>query len=421
MKTKVLVRAPVLTQSGYGEHGRFVLRALRSREDLFDIYLVNINWGRTSWLWEDNEERQWYDELIHKTFHYAQGGGNFDISIQVTIPNEWEKMAPVNIGVTAGIEATQVAPQWIEKSFLVDKIITISQHSKETFERTSYSAQNKETGQTIDDFRTTVPIEIVHYPVKPVEPSGVEIELETDFNFLAVAQWGERKNMENTIKWFVEEFIDQEVGLVLKMNTMKNCLYDRMHTEKKLREALHKYPQRKCKVYLLHGSLTEGEMASLYTHDKIKALVTLTHGEGFGLPIFEAAYYGVPVIAPAWSGHVDFLYMALESKKGKVKQKPMFSTVDYHLTGVPEAAVWDGVLVKESKWCEPEQGSYKMRLREMYKDYNRFRSRAATLKEHLCANFTQEDQYKKFVDLIGPLPGVDGDEVDRLFAELAAP
>ena len=37
MKTKVLLVGPVLTRSGYGEQARFAMRALRSREDLFDI------------------------------------------------------------------------------------------------------------------------------------------------------------------------------------------------------------------------------------------------------------------------------------------------------------------------------------------------------------------------------------------------
>ena len=58
MRIKVLVKGPALTQSGYGEHCRFVLRALQTREDVFDIYLMNLPWGKTNWLFEDNEERQ---------------------------------------------------------------------------------------------------------------------------------------------------------------------------------------------------------------------------------------------------------------------------------------------------------------------------------------------------------------------------
>ena len=49
MRKKVLVRGPCLSQSGYGEHARMVLRSLRSREDLFDIYIIPTSWGHTGW------------------------------------------------------------------------------------------------------------------------------------------------------------------------------------------------------------------------------------------------------------------------------------------------------------------------------------------------------------------------------------
>ena len=66
MKKKVLVEGPILTQSGYGEHARFVLRSLRYQEDLFDIYALPLNWGKTSWLFADDEERRWIDKIINK-------------------------------------------------------------------------------------------------------------------------------------------------------------------------------------------------------------------------------------------------------------------------------------------------------------------------------------------------------------------
>ena len=50
MKKRVIVRGPALTQSGYGEHTRFLLRSLRSQPDKFDIYLVAVNWGQTGWV-----------------------------------------------------------------------------------------------------------------------------------------------------------------------------------------------------------------------------------------------------------------------------------------------------------------------------------------------------------------------------------
>ena len=121
MKKKILVKGPVLSRSGYGEQTRFAVRSLRAHEEHFDIFIMPTSWGRTGWLWEENEERQWMDERIKQTAIYTNQGGQFDVSLQVTIPNEWERLAPINIGYTAGIETTKVAPQWIEKSYLMDR------------------------------------------------------------------------------------------------------------------------------------------------------------------------------------------------------------------------------------------------------------------------------------------------------------
>ena len=399
---KILVRGPALSQSGYGEHTRFVIRSLREIEDKVEIFVIPVGWGNTGWIWEDDDERRWLDATIEKTITYARSENPqpFDVSIQVTIPNEWEKLAPVNIGVTAGIETTKVSPVWIEKAALMDKIVTISEHSKNVYEGTSYEAINNATGEKISNYRTTTPMHIVHYPVKDIKEKDIELALTTDFNFLAVAQWGPRKNVENTIRWFVEEFIDQEVGLVVKLNLARNCYYDRELCESRVKDLLSRYPQRKCKVYLLHGYMTEGEMSALYLNDKIKAYVTLTHGEGFGLPIFESAYHGLPVVAPAWSGHVDFLYMPVKDKKGKTKNKKMFADVDYHIEQVPKEVVWDDVIIAESGWCSPEQGSYKMRLREVYKDYGRFKKLAKQLREWVEEKFEKNGQYMMFYELV---------------------
>ena len=113
MRKKIIVKAPVLTRSGYGEQSRFALRALRSRDDLFDIYLINIPWGHTGLITENDEERQWIDQTILKTGMANQDKTAYDMSLQITVPNEFEQMAPVNVGYTAGIETTKVAPEWI--------------------------------------------------------------------------------------------------------------------------------------------------------------------------------------------------------------------------------------------------------------------------------------------------------------------
>ena len=389
MKKKIFVRGPVLSQSGYGEQSRFALRALRSREDLFDIYIQPINWGKTGWIWQESEFRKWMDQRILETQVRIQQKQLLpDMSLQITIPNEFEKICPVNIGYTAGIETSKVAPQWLQKGNEMDKILVVSNHSKDTYVNTVAEAKNQQTGE-IFPYRLETPVEVVweNTPLAESTEAIPGFNPQKDFNFLCVSQLGPRKNMQDTIKWFVEEFVDQDVGLIIKTNTSGNSRIDLEYTEKTIEAILRPYSDRKCSVSLLHGDLSEGQMRALYEHDKIKAMVNISHGEGFGLPMFEAARLGLPIISVDWSGQVDFL-------------KDKFLKVKHELSPVQNHAVWDGVVERDSQWAYAEQGSYKMALRMMYKKYDEFKTQAETLKSDIDANFNDKVLYKLFVDSI---------------------
>lgn len=400
---KIIVVGPALSQTGYGEQCRFALRSLMSEPDRFDVYLKPTNWGNSSWLLPSDPDRNWIDNLIRKTGVHIQSNGSFDMSLQVTIPNEWEKITPINVGYTAGIESTKISGLWIEKSRIMDKIITISNHSRDTFVETVYEA-TPENGTESFLYKCETPVDVVHYPVRKYSAASLDISLDYDFNFLTVSQWGPRKNLENTIRWWVEEFKDDEVGLIVKTNLFKNSLIDRDITIARLRTLLREYQDRKCKVYLLHGYMTNEEMTGLYTNPKVKCMVSLTHGEGFGLPLFEAAYNNIPIIAPDWSGHKDFLHapkkVKKKNKKATTKIVPFFATVDYELKPIMPESVWENVLDADAKWCYAKEASYKNRLRAVYKDVNRFKGMAKTLKSHLEKNFTAEAKYSEFCEAV---------------------
>ena len=388
---KIVITGPVLSRSGYGEMARFAYRSLKNCEDI-DLYLLPTTWGGTGWLHEMNEERNHIDSLVLKTqvlLQQTNNQPNFDVAIQVSIPNEWKKMAPVNIGYTAGIETNMISPAWLQPSQQMDKIVVISEHAKAGFINTVFGNPQ---GQ---QFKVTTPIEVVHLPYRNVDKKALDLVLKHDFNYLAVCQWGPRKNLEQAIVGFLEEFRNEEVGLVLKVNTVNDSIIDRNNTDKRLQALLNNYPDRKCSVTLLHGHLAEGEMEWLYTHPKIKAIVSTTHGEGFGLPLLEAAANDLPVLATDWSGHTDFLYMPDGDDK-----KRMFGKIDYELKPIDQAHVWQGVLEAGTQWAYPKMVSYKEKLRDCYKDYGRYKSQAKKLAPWIKQNFEQDILQTKFYSLL---------------------
>jgi len=419
MRKKVFFKGPLLTRSGYGEQARFALRALRSREDLFEIFIQPIKWGQTSWVSDMDEERVWIDNTIEKTIAYMQNGGQFDMSLQVTIPNEFQKMTPMDIGYTAGIETNKVAPVWLQKgNEQVDKIITISSHSKNVYQNTVATAQNQQTGETFE-YRLNTPIEYVSYPTKNFDNlPELDLELTTDFNFLTVAQFGPRKNLANTIKWFIEEFKNDNVGLVVKTNIAKNCLMDREATLNNLRGITNLYPDRQCKIYLLHGDMTDTEIHSLYKHEKIDAFLSLPHGEGFGLPLFEAAYSGLPVVATGWSGHLDFL----TDEEGREH----FYNVAFDLQPVQQEVVWDGVLIKESMWAYAREQSAKEKMRLCYEQMTNEETRGTEMialeqnVKRLHEEYSADKMYKEFVSLVFDEEELKryNEEIDQLLEDL---
>lgn len=407
---KILLEAPILTQSGYGEHSRLVYRALKLLKS-HDIFVNPLDWGRTSWLSYSNDdtERQEIEKSIFDFSKEVEKSKNnkgekvFDMQIHVGIPNEFKKKAPYSICVTAGIETDRVSPEWLMQTHRgIDKIIVPSEHAKDGFEKTSYQVINEGT-KTETLLECACPVDVVPYPVKSIEPDHIEIDLKTKFNFLSVALLGPRKNLDQLIRCFIEEFKDESVGLVLKTGVSKGSVMDREETRniiKKITKQLG-IKNRKCKIYLLHGDLSESQIHSLYNREDIHAYVTTSHAEGYGLPIFESAYSGLPVIATDWSGYLDFL-QAPYLESGKLKNKKLFSKIEYELKTIQSEAVWHGVLTEDSRWAYPKDLSVKKQMRKVYNNIGMYKKWSNSLKDTLIQTHSVDKVIRKMQEAMFP-------------------
>jgi hypothetical protein len=280
---------------------------------------------------------------------------------------------------------------WLQKGNDMSKILVVSSHAKETYMNTKAKAVVQHSQETID-YSLQTPVEVVWETTPRAEPEDIPgFTLDCDHNFLIVSQQGPRKNFLNAVTWWVEEFIDQEVGLIVKTNIASNSITDWQILEREFSKILAKYKDRKCKVYLLHGDLSAGQMTSLYTNSKIKAMINISHGEGFGLPLFEAAREAMPIITIGWSGQLDFLHH---------EGKNYFQEVEYTLQQIQKEAVWDGVLQADAKWAFANQGSYKMTLRKTLRNWSKCKETALELAALINDKFNEEKLFSGFCDAI---------------------
>lgn len=278
----IVFRAPAVTASGYGVHARQIAKWLLKLQDEkpeIDVTFELVPWGITPWYVDPKA----CNGLIGQIIQNSGKKEKYDVSFQLQLPNEWDPfLAQTNIGITAGVEADRCNPAWINAINRMDRVVVPSEFTKQCFNNTG-------------DVKTQIDVipeswfEECRSATKENSVLAQELQLETDFNFLVVSQFtgnnpeNDRKNISFTIKWLLEQFHDtQNVGLILKTNFGRQTKADKQNTLKVLSQLLMEcrrgpFPR----VYLLHGQMTNQELAGLYTHPKVKALVNLTRGEGF--------------------------------------------------------------------------------------------------------------------------------------------
>ena len=298
----ICVRGPLLSISGYGNHTRQVYRWLSEKTN-HKLTTQILPWGITPWHINPDSEGGLIGKIMSESTN-IDGNERFDMSFQVQLPNEWDpNMAKFNVGVTAAVETDKCNHHWIQCCNQMNLVVVPSEHTKNVLESSgTLTTPIVVVAESFPD--SFLQDEISDFPLPNVK---------TGFNFLMFGQitggnaFSDRKNTFFTLKWLLEEFNgDHDVGVIIKTNNGRNTSIDR----KMVRDTLRKVRSEinsDVPVYLLHGAMTDEEIAGLYKNQKIKALVTATRGEGYGLPLLEAAAAGTPVIATNWSGHLDFL------------------------------------------------------------------------------------------------------------------
>ena len=375
MKPVFVISCPIDTYSGYGARSRDLVKAIIEL-DKYDVKILPQRWGNTPWNFIQDHQEKW-GFLAQHLLQQPQMNQQPDIWAQVTIPNEFQPIGKYNIGFTAGIESTLCAPDWIDGLNRMNVNFVSSKHSKQVFEDASFEQRDQNTQQVQRQIKLEKPVEVLfegadietYLPIQTKEIKDIDLtSVKEDFAYLFVGHWlqgdlGEdRKNVGLLIKAFYETFKNKmkKPALILKASMGGTSYLDREEMLKRIATIRKSVSSNNVpNVYLLHGEFSDEEMNQLYNHPKVKSMVSLTKGEGYGRPLLEFSLTKKPILTTNWSGHIDFL-------------DPEFTTLmSGELKEIHKSASNDW-LIKEAKWFNVEHGEIGFYLRDIFEHYKKY-------------------------------------------------
>jgi glycosyltransferase involved in cell wall biosynthesis len=398
-KINCVISCPISTYSGYGARSRDLVRAIIENYPDWDVKILAQRWGNTRQGYlEDFNQLDLLNRVIPSLTTQP------DVWIQVTIPNEFQPIGKFNIGVTAGIETTVCHHSWITGCNKMNLIIGSSTHVVNVLKNTVYSTVDSTTNQPTGEIKTTVPMEVLFEGVDTsvyvqIPENQVHVDLDQisePFCFLSIGHWmqgditHDRKNIAYLVKAFLEVFKnkDHQPALILKTSQSTSSILDRDSILKKIHHIRRTVKGKLPNIYLLHGDISDESINELYNHPKVKAMISLTKGEGYGRPLAEFSVTGKPIIATNWSGHTDFL---------KQEYNILLSGTLHKVH--PSAQVKD-MLLPDAEWFQPDDGEVGEAMKSVFKEYNSIIHLGSKQQQHILNGFTFQHMKEKLKTIL---------------------
>jgi glycosyltransferase involved in cell wall biosynthesis len=391
-KPTFLISCPIDTYSGYGARSRDIVKAIIEL-DKYEVKIMPQRWGQTPKGFIKNNP-EW--EFLSKHILTVQPPNQPEIWMQITVPNEFQPVGKYNIGCTAGIESTIAPGDWIEGCNRMNLILGSSKHTIDVLKNSKWEKRDKQTNQPQGMLEWNGENESIFEGAntdvyKPVKSTFDLSNIKEEFAYLFVGHWMEghmgedRKNVGLLVKAFYETFKNKskKPALILKTSTVGSSYLDRDRILKRVKQI-----KDSCKsnnlpnVYLLHGEFTDIEINEIYNHSKVKAMVNLTKGEGFGRPLLEFSLVNKPIITTNWSGHIDYL----NSEFTTLLQGTM---TKIH----PSAA--NNMLLAEAEWFSVDTGHVGHYLKDVFENYKKYAENAKRQGFQSRSKFSYEKMKEK--------------------------
>lgn len=303
----------------------------------------------------------------------------YDTVVAHTVPEHWPGLfepGKRNIGYTVW-ETDRAPAHWRTLLDRADRVLVPCELNRETFVAAGVRA----------------PVRVVPHVRRhawngfaPAEIAAARARFgiaDARFVFYTINAWDPRKALPTLLRAFVRAFrVDEGVALVLKTGPLgygAPPLYDRQSTlalaQAAVDDATDELDRDAPPIAVLPNDLTGRGIDML--HEIGDAYVTLPHGEGWALGMFDAAARGTPAIATGWGGHLDYLG---EDWPGAVR---------YRMTHAPAWPPSRPSYWPSQRWATPDVDAAVAAMRAIVADPRPSRAAAATIAERIANRYAE--------------------------------
>jgi glycosyltransferase involved in cell wall biosynthesis len=285
------VVGPYRGGSGYDRHTRAFVREFARQGVEIELRLLP---GWSSDL-PPGLRDAWFDQLVRPI--------PTDRTLFFTMPSQVvADLGRFNINYTM-FEAEHIPHFWAAAAMRVDRIVLPTEACMQAWE---------DSGVPADKLRLSpLGVDAAHFrtPASPLPirlPDGRPAS-QVAHRFLNIADLRPRKNHMGLLRtWLRNTSQQDDAVLILKTpQTNSRAFGAFVHDLQELQHNIGISLSDAAPIIVISETLSDAEMLSLYaaaTH-----YVSLSHGEGWDLPMMEAAVAGLQLIAPAHSGYISYL------------------------------------------------------------------------------------------------------------------
>ncbi|HEV3075376.1 MAG TPA: glycosyltransferase [Thermoanaerobaculia bacterium] len=197
-----------------------------------------------------------------------------------------------------------------------------------------------------------------------------------EFVFLALFEWGERKDPSLLLQAFNDEFLAREPVRLL-------CKVINRDPGVRLKEEIRRLRLRAAggKIsYLFNLEFPHYQLGALYR--SADAFVSVSRGEGWNMPLMEAMACGLPAIATDWGAHQEFVHAGNAYPLRVRKLVPARAKCPYY----------DGF-----RWADPDPEHLRHLLRHVYEHRDEARARGQAAAREMAARWTWDAAAQRII------------------------